>query len=125
MHAGLPLDRRCTFGHTNSLGAIAARGDSTLAEREKAVGTRKEDQAELTRLAAERAAMTFTPATAEAVSAAREAVKAAERTRKAECGEGDPKQRGKYCRDREIDEATARTALTASVGNKAATDRAT
>jgi hypothetical protein len=109
---------------TNSLGAIAARGDATLAERAKAVDTRKENQAELTRLTAERAAMAFTPATAETVTAAREAANAAERTRKAECGNGDPRQRGRYCRDREIDEAAARTALTSAVANKAATDRA-
>jgi hypothetical protein len=109
---------------TNSLGAIAARGDATLAQRSKAVDTRKGDQAERARLAAERAAMTFTPATAETVSAAREAVKAAERTRLAECGNGDPRQRGKNCRDREIDEGKARTVLTAAVANKAATDRA-
>jgi hypothetical protein len=110
---------------TNSLGAIAARGDATLAERAKAVDTRKQDQADLARLTAERAAMpSFTPTTAEAVSAAREAVNAAERTRKAECGNGDLKQRGKHCREREIDEGKARTALSAAVTNKAATDRA-
>ena len=39
---------------TNSLGAIASRGDSTLAERAKAVDTRKDDRAELARLTAER-----------------------------------------------------------------------
>jgi len=109
---------------TNSLGAIAARGDATLAQRSKTVDTRKENRAELARLTAERAAMIFTPATAETVSAAREAVKAAERTSLAECGNGNPKQRGKNCRDREIDEAKARTALTAAAANKAATDRA-
>src|SRR5262245_11678596 len=109
---------------TNSLGAIAARGDVTLAERTKAVDTRKENQTELARLTAERAAMAFTPVTTETVTAAREAVNAAERTRKAECGNGDPKQRGKFCRDREVDEATARTALTAATTAKAAADRA-
>jgi hypothetical protein len=109
---------------TNSLGAIAARGDSTLAERAKAVDTRKDDRAELTRLTAERAAMTFAPATAEAVSTAREAVKAAERSRKAECGDGDPKQRGSNCRGRETTEATARDTLATTIANKEATERA-
>jgi hypothetical protein len=109
---------------TNSLGAIAARGDATLAQRAKAVDTRKADQAALTRLSAERTAMTFTPATAEAVVAAREAVSSAERARRAECGDGDPKQRGKNCRDRETAEETARTKLSTTVTNKDATDRA-
>jgi hypothetical protein len=109
---------------TNSLGAIAARGDATLAERTKAVDSRTGDKAELTRLSAERTAMAFTPATAEAVSAAKEAVKSAERARKAECGDGDLKQRGKYCRDRETAEEAARTKLSATVGSKDATDRA-
>jgi len=110
---------------TNSLGAIAARGDTMLAERAKAVDTRKDDRAELGRIAAERAAMTFVPATADAVSSAREAVKAAERTRKAECGDGDPKQRGPNCRARETAEAEARTDLTTMIANKEKTDRAT
>jgi hypothetical protein len=109
---------------TNSLGAIAARGDTTLAERAKAVDTRKDDRAELARLRAERSAMTFVPATAETVSTAREAVKAAERSRKAECRDGDPTQRGKECRTREKAESTARETLTTMIANKAATDRA-
>jgi hypothetical protein len=109
---------------TNSLGAIAARGDATLAERTKAVDTRKEDKAELARLSAERTAMAFTPATAEAVSAAKEAVKSAERAREAECGDGDPKQRGKVCQSREVAEEAARTKLSTAVASKDATDRA-
>jgi hypothetical protein len=109
---------------TNSLGAIAARSDATLAERTKAVDSRKEDKAELARLTAERSAMSFTPATADAVSAARDAVKSAERAREAECGDGDPKQRGKNCRDREMVEAAARTNLATVVASKDATDRA-
>jgi len=110
---------------TNSLGAIAARGDTTLAERTKAVDARKDDRAELARITAERAAIVFVPATEDAVRISREMVSAAERTRKAECGDGDPKQRGKNCRQRESEEADARTALTATIANKAATDRAT
>ena len=109
---------------TNSLGAIASRGDSTLAERAKPVDTRKDDRAELARLTAERSAMTFAPATAEAVTTAREVVKAAERAQKAECGNGDPKQRGLNCRARETAEAAARTTLATTIANKEATDRA-
>jgi hypothetical protein len=80
---------------TNSLGAIAARGDTTLAERTKVADARKDDRAELRRIAAERLAMVFIPATEDAVRISREMVSAAERTRKAECGNGDPGQRGK------------------------------
>ncbi len=109
---------------TNSLGAIAARGDTTLAERTKAVDTRKDDRAELARITRERAAMVFVPATEEAVRSSREMVSAAERTRKAECGDGDPKQRGQNCRKREDEEAAARNVLTTLAANKAATDRA-
>jgi hypothetical protein len=68
--------------------------------------------------------MTFTPATAETVTAARDALTAAERSRAAECGNGDPKQRGKFCREREADEWTAADALSSATRAKAATDRA-
>jgi len=109
---------------TNSLGAIAARGDSTLAERNRVVDIRKDDRAELSRLTGERAAMVFIPTTEEVVRSSREVVSAAERTRKVECGDGDPKQRGNNCRARETAEATARAALTTAIANLAATDRA-
>jgi len=109
---------------TNSLGAIAARGDTTLAERARAADTRKDDRLDLARITAERATMKFASATADTVSISRELVKAAERTRKAECGDGDPKQRGPNCRKREDEEARARIALTAVISNKEATDRA-
>ena len=109
---------------SNSLGALAGRADKTIAERTRATDARKDDRAELARVTAERAAMQFSPATAEAVSNAREAVKAAERTRKAECGDGEPKQRGKNCRQRETEETDARTVLATAITSKEATDRA-
>ena len=109
---------------SNSLGALAGRADKTIAERAKVADARKDDRAELGRITAERAAMKFIPATAEAVSTSREMVKAAERTRRAECGDGDPKQRGKNCRQRETEEADARAALTTALASKEATDRA-
>jgi hypothetical protein len=88
------------------------------------VDTRKDDRAELARLTVERAAMTLTPATAETVAAARATVNAAERAQKAECGNGDPKQRGNNCRAPETTEASARATLATVIANKAATDRA-
>src|SRR5436190_10418183 len=63
---------------TNSLGAIAARGDTTQAERRKAKTDSAADLADLKRIARERDAMVFTPTTVEAVQAAREAVRSAE-----------------------------------------------
>jgi hypothetical protein len=58
------------------------------------------------------------------VTAAQDAVAAAERIRAAECGNGDAKQRGPNCRARESEEQTKRTALAAAVASKTATDKA-
>src|SRR5262245_20685476 len=72
--------------------------------RAKSSNAVKDDRAELARITAERAGMTFTPTTAEAVTAAREAITAAEAIRFRQCGNGDPKQRGPNCRLRETEE---------------------
>jgi hypothetical protein len=47
------------------------------------------------------------------------------RIRAAECGNGDPKQRGPNCRQRETEEQIRREALATTLANKAASDRAT
>ncbi|HEX5958090.1 MAG TPA: hypothetical protein VFY92_05465, partial [Hyphomicrobiaceae bacterium] len=105
---------------TNSLGAIASRGDTTLAERAKTVDSRKDDRAELARIAAERKTMpAFTPATAETVAAAKRAADTATKNRLAECD-----KRGSNCRQRELDEQAAADRLAAATTSKAATDRA-
>ena len=109
---------------TNSLGAIAARGDTTQAERRKAKTDSAADLADLKRIARERDAMVFTPVTAEVVKAAQEAVRSAEEIRQRECGAGDPRQRGPNCRQRETEEQAKRDALAAVLANKALTDRA-
>jgi hypothetical protein len=57
--------------------------------------------------------------------AAREAVTTAERIRLAECGNGDPKQRGPKCRERETEEQAKRDALAGILVNKALTEKAT
>lgn len=107
------------------LGTNASGGATLQAERTKASKTIADDRATLAKFERERAAMpAFTAATAETVEAGRSAVAAAERTRLAECGNGDLKQRGPNCRLRETEESTARTVLTTAVGNKAATDQA-
>lgn len=110
---------------TNSLGAIAGRSDTTLAERSNAKVGIETDRAELKRITRERARLAeFTPATADDVKAATEAVAAAERIRAAECGNGDPKQRGANCRTRESEEQARRAALSTAIANKSATDKA-
>jgi len=109
---------------TNSLGAIAARGDTTQAERRKAKTDTAADLADLKRIARERDAMVFTPVTTEVVQAAQEAVRSAEEIRQRECGGGDPRQRGPNCRQRETDEQGKRDALASVLTNKALADRA-
>ncbi len=110
---------------SHTLASIAERGAGSEAERARAKVAIADDRAELARITREREAMSaFTAATAETVAAAREALAAAERSRAAECGNGDPKQRGRFCRDREADERTAAEALSAATLAKAATDTA-
>jgi hypothetical protein len=109
---------------TNSLGAIAGRGDTTQAERRKAKTDSATDLAALKRIARERDGMVFMPVTAEVVRAANEAVRSAEEIRQRECGAGDPKQRGPNCRQRESEEQAKRDSLAAVLANKALTDRA-
>lgn len=109
---------------TNSLGAIAGRADVTQAERNTAKADQADDRAELRRIMRERAALNFMPATDEAVKVARDAVATAERTRLAECGNGDPKQRGPKCRERETEEQAKRDALATVIANKALTEKA-
>jgi hypothetical protein len=109
---------------TNTLGAIAQRGAGSEARASKTVADTASDRRGLARLTAARAVLTFTPASAEAVAVASAAARAAERTRAAECGNGEPKQRGKFCREREADERAAADKLVALVANKAATDQA-
>ena len=109
---------------TNSLGAIAARGDTTQAERRKAKTDSATDLADLKRIARERDGMVFVPVTIEVVRAASEAVKSAEEIRQRECGAGDPRQRGPNCRQRESEEQAKRDALAGVLANKALTDRA-
>ncbi len=109
---------------SHTLAAIAHRGAGIEAERNKASAAIGDHRAELHRLTTQREGMTFTRATAESVKAARDRVAAAERTRIAECGNGDPKQRGPNCRTRETEEQTARGALTVAIDNRELTVQA-
>jgi Poxvirus D5 protein-like len=110
---------------SNSLGAIATRADKTLAERNQITTARRDDRAELQRLIRERAALpTFTPTTAEAVQAAQRAADEATRARRAECGDGDPAERGTNCRAYEAAERQALAGLTVATTNKATAEAA-
>ena len=109
---------------SHTLGAIAHRGAGTEAQSAKAKAEEKDARAELARITIERAAMTFTPATTEVVAAAQAAVTSAESIRLRECGNGDLKQRGPNCRQRETEEQARRDTLAAILVAKVATDRA-
>lgn len=109
---------------SQTLGAVASRGAGTEAVRAKAADAIKDDRSRLARIQREREAMKFLATDADAVKAAQTAVAAAERTRLAECGNGEPKQRGPNCRTRETEETTKRDILTAALANKALTDQA-
>lgn len=109
---------------SHTLAAIAHRGAGIEAERNKASAAIEDDRAELRRLTTQREGMTFTRATVESVKAVRDRVAATERTRQAECGNGDPKQRGPNCRIRETEDQAARGALTVAIDNRELTVQA-
>jgi len=109
---------------TNSLGAIASRSDSTQAERNRTKADEADYRAELARITREREGLAFTPTTDDAVKAAQDAVITAEHIRVAECGNGDPKQHGPNCRQRETEEQGKRDGLASVLTNKALTERA-
>jgi len=110
---------------TNSLGAIAGRADKTEAQRTAAVDTVKDAKAELARIDRELAALPPYAVTDDAaVRAAQRAADAATKAKDAECGNGNPKQRGLNCRGYEATERQALAALTAATANRALTDRA-
>jgi hypothetical protein len=75
---------------SHTLGAVASRGAGTEAVRAKAADAIKDDRLRLARIEREREAMKFAATDADAVKVAQTAVAAAERTRVAECGNGDP-----------------------------------
>ena len=66
----------------------------------------------------------YAPTDQAAVDAARRAADAATVAKERECGNGDPKQRGKFCREKEESERVAADALRKATAEKATTDRA-
>jgi hypothetical protein len=110
---------------SNSLGALANRSSKAVAEVTSKTTALKDDRAELKRLQDRLDALgKFEPTDAAAVAAAERAAKAATTAKERECGNGDPKQRGKFCRDREDAERSANEAVSKATTAKAMTDRA-
>jgi hypothetical protein len=110
---------------SNSLGALANRSSKAVAEVTSKAAALKDDRAELQRLQERLDTLgKFEPTDAAAVAAAERAAKAATIAKERECGNGDPKQRGKFCRDREDAERAANEALSKATTAKAMTDRA-
>jgi hypothetical protein len=111
---------------SNSLGAIAGRADTVTMERITKNRSIRAAEAELKRLTDLRMAIpAFVQTDADAVSAAKRAADAATTAKERECGAGDPKQRGRFCRDKEDAEKAATETLTQVSAAKATTDRAT
>ena len=109
----------------NNLGGIASRAETVEAQRSKVVDARSNDRRELERLERQLAEFgTYAPTDQAAVDAAERAADAATTAKERECGGGDPKQRGKFCREKESSEQAATEALRMATANKATTDRA-
>ena len=66
----------------------------------------------------------YAPTDQAAVDAAARAADSATMAKERECGNGDPKQRGKFCREKEDSERNAADALRKTTAQKATTDRA-
>ena len=109
---------------SNSLAALAGRNSRSAAESANQSRAIRNDQVELGRLqkALDRLGA-FNPTDQDAVDAAKRAADAATTAKERECGSGDPKQRGRFCRDKEDAERLATQALAKATADKALTDR--
>jgi hypothetical protein len=104
---------------SNSVGAIAGRGDKVLAERLQAAEGARDARAMMTRLQRDRDAIpSSVPATQAMINAAHDAVAAAERARAGECD-----RRGPLCRQRETEELAARSAHASTIAAFALSER--
>ena len=104
---------------SNSIGAMAGRGNEQQAERMRVADIVRDARRSLKRAEDEREALKFTPADEAAVEAAKTKSGAATRAKEAECT-----YRGPRCRDKETAESEALAGLEAVTRNKALTDRA-
>jgi hypothetical protein len=109
---------------SNSLAALAGRNSRSAAESANQSRAIRSDQAELGRLQKALDKLgAFNPTDQDAVDAAKRAADAATTAKERECGSGDPKQRGRFCRDKEDAERLATQALAKATADKALTDR--
>ena len=104
---------------SNSIGAMAGRGNEQQAERIRVADIVRDARRSLKRAEDEREGLTFTPADETAVQAAKAKAGAAARAKEAECT-----YRGPRCRDKETADSEALAGLEAVTRNKALTDRA-
>src|SRR5262245_12219676 len=91
------------FGMTafTSLGGLAARTDRVLAERQDAIDTKTDVRKQIADLTQERKDLDKVVRTTKAtVDAARLVADAAKTAKERECGNGDPRQRGPFCRQK-------------------------
>jgi hypothetical protein len=105
---------------SNSLGAMAGRGNEQQAERMRVADTVRDLRRGLDGAESEIKRLKFDPADEAAVSAARAKAAAATAAKEAECQH----VRAQRCRDKEALESAALAALETATRNKAATDRA-
>lgn len=110
---------------SNSLGAIVSRSahttqDAITHNRNIEAAEKERDRLETLR----RDMPVFNWVSAEAVDAAKTALANATTAKNAECGNGDPKQRGRNCKAKEDAEAAASTAFTEATNSRAQTDKA-
>jgi len=104
---------------SNSLGAMAGRGNEQQATRIQVAETVRDLRRGLESAESERRGLKFEAADQAAVTAAQAKVTAATAAKEAEC-----RWRGQRCRDKEATETAALATLEAATRNKAATDRA-
>ena len=104
---------------SNSIGAMAGRGNEQQAERLRVADVVRDARRSLKRAEDEREGLMFTPADETAVQAAQAKAGAATRAKEAECA-----YRGPRCRDKETAESEALAGLEAVTRNRALTDRA-
>ncbi len=105
---------------SNSLGAMAGRGNEQQAARMRIADTVRDLRRGLENAETERKGLKFEPADETAVNAARVKAGAATAAKEAEC----KFIRGQRCRDKEAEESSALAVLEVAARNKAASDRA-
>jgi hypothetical protein len=122
---GLACGAALIINLSNSFGALAGRNSRSTAESASRATAIRDDRGELARLqtALERLGA-YVATDKAAVDAAQRAADATTIAKERECGGGEPRQRGRFCRDKEDAERQAADALTKATAAKALTDRA-